>query len=339
MVDDLFALHETSLIDSWRLLASVDPAGDLTADSDAVTMAHSHPALCNALLRTPKGLERIRKVFPDRHHAVWVRDPDPSLDRALEAAGYRRDERTVPMLLDLRTWTETAAPPTAPQHNPTADPVDAARAASTDAARAVSGDAARAVSGDRARAVSGDRAQAAPDEGAWAVSGDRAQAAPDVGARITPDDVARAASDDGARVTPVDSARVTPDDGARAGAADVVRVAAIDVVRVEPGEVAERSGVGRAMLAEVPHTYGYATAGWEAWAVAMTTGPVANISFVTTRAEFQRRGLGRAVMARALRDARDRGLTHATLQSTPEGLRLYRGLGFLDLGVWQEWVP
>ncbi|SNY54943.1 GNAT family N-acetyltransferase [Paractinoplanes atraurantiacus] len=71
----------------------------------------------------------------------------------------------------------------------------------------------------------------------------------------------------------------------------------------------------------------------------MTTGSVANVSFVTTREEFQRRGLGRAVMTRALQDARGRGETHATLQSTPEGLRLYRRLGFSDVGVWQEWTP
>ncbi|GAA0485832.1 hypothetical protein Ade02nite_09440 [Paractinoplanes deccanensis] len=237
MIDDLFALHEASLIGSWRLLASVDPAGEVVADATAVTMAHSHPALCNALLRTPEGLDRVRKVFGDRHHAVWVRDPwwnassspDASgalarfyLDQVLEAAGYRRDERTVPMVLDLRAW-------------------------------------------------------------------------------------------DGAPAVPV--------------------------ARVSPGDVAEHSGVGRAMLADVPHTHGHATEGWESWAITMTTDAVANISFVTTRDEFQRRGLGRAVMTQALRDARDRGETHATLQSTPAGLRLYHGLGFRDVGSWQEWVP
>ncbi|SNY54946.1 hypothetical protein [Paractinoplanes atraurantiacus] len=107
MSDDLFALHEASLIESWRQLASVDPVGEVAVDAGAVTMAHSHPALCNALLRTPEGLSRIRKVFAGRHHAVWVREPQAGLDRALESAGYQRDERTVPMVLDLRAWNGT----------------------------------------------------------------------------------------------------------------------------------------------------------------------------------------------------------------------------------------
>ncbi|MFG1992711.1 GNAT family N-acetyltransferase [Actinoplanes sp. NPDC048988] len=217
----MFPLHETSLITSWRLLAEADPAGEVVAGPDAVTMTHSHPALCNALLRTPEGLATIEKVFAERPHAVWVREPDPALDRALEAAGYQRDERTVPMVLDLSTWKGTPA---------------------------------------------------------------------------------------------------------------------VEVVRAAPGDVAEHSGVGGAMLAEVRHTYGYATAGWESWAIAMTTDTVTNISFVTTRAEFQRRGLAHAVMTRALHDARTRGETHATLQSTPEGLHLYHRLGFHDVGTWQEWV-
>ncbi len=218
MLDDLFTVHENSLIASWRLLASVDPEGEVVDDRDAVTMSHSHPALCNALLRSPEGLDRIRKVFGERHHAVWVRQPGDGL----EAAGYRRDERTVPMVLDLADWDQTPAVP---------------------------------------------------------------------------------------------------------------------VVPVAPGDVAQHSGVDRAMLADLPHTYGHATERWESWAITMTTDAVANISFVTTREEFQRRGLGRAVMTRALLDARYRGERYATLQSTPAGVRLYHGLGFRDVGVWQEWVP
>ncbi|GAA0803520.1 GNAT family N-acetyltransferase [Spirilliplanes yamanashiensis] len=222
MVDELFALHEASLIASWRLLAAADPAAAVVDDVGAVTMTHPHPALCNALLRSPAGLGRIRRLYGGRHHAVWVRDPYPALDAALAAAGYRRDERTVPMVLDLRQ--EPAADSTA------------------------------------------------------------------------------------------------------------------EVVQVDPAGVAEHSGVGRAMLAGVPHAYGHATAGWESWAVTVLTGAVANVSFVGTRAEFRRRGLARAVVARALRDARGRGATHATLQSTAEAVGLYRGLGFRDAGAWQEWV-
>ena len=218
MPDDPFTLYENSLIASWRLLASVDPGGAVVDDPDAVTMSHSHPALCNALLRSPEGLDRIRTVFGARPHAVWVRQPGGGLDEA----GYRRGERTVPMVLDLADWSQTPAVP---------------------------------------------------------------------------------------------------------------------VVRVAPGEVAQHSGVDRAMLANVPNTYGHATERWESWAITMTTDVVANISFVTTREEFQRRGLGRAVMTSALLDARDRGERYAALQSTPAGVPLYHGLGFRDIGAWQEWTP
>jgi ribosomal protein S18 acetylase RimI-like enzyme len=181
-------------------------------------MTHSSPWLCNAVLRSPGGLDRIREVFGERHHAVWVRQPG----EGLEAAGYQRDDYTVPMVLDLESWTGTPAVPVLP---------------------------------------------------------------------------------------------------------------------VAPADVARHSDVQREMLADLPHTYGFATERWESWALVMMTGPVANISFVTTRDEFQRRGLGRAVMTRSLLDARERGARHAALQSSPAGVRLYHGLGFSDVGLWQEWVP
>jgi len=218
VLEDAFALYEDSLIASWRQLASVDPEGEVIDDSDSVTMSHSHPALRNALLRSPKGLDRIQEVFGGHHHAVWVREPGGSLEKA----GYRRDERTVPMVLDLASWDRTPAVP---------------------------------------------------------------------------------------------------------------------VVRVAPGDVARRSGVDRAVLAGLQSAYGHATERWESWALTMTTGVVANVSFVATREEFQRRGLGRAVVTRALLDARHRGERYATLQSTTAGLSLYRGLGFRNIGVWQEWIP
>jgi len=68
----------------------------------------------------------------------------------------------------------------------------------------------------------------------------------------------------------------------------------------------------------------------------MMTGPVANISFVTTRDEFQRRGLGRAVMTQSLLDARKGGARHAALQSSPARVRLCHGLGFQDVGFWHR---
>jgi GNAT superfamily N-acetyltransferase len=53
----------------------------------------------------------------------------------------------------------------------------------------------------------------------------------------------------------------------------------------------------------------------------------------------RRRGLGSAVTALALHEARDRGCTTASLQATPMGERIYAALGFRDLGRYLEYVP
>jgi GNAT superfamily N-acetyltransferase len=53
----------------------------------------------------------------------------------------------------------------------------------------------------------------------------------------------------------------------------------------------------------------------------------------------RRRGLGSAVTALALHEARDRGCTTASLQATPMAERLYAALGFRDLGCFLEYVP
>jgi ribosomal protein S18 acetylase RimI-like enzyme len=223
VVADEFASYEGSLLSSWRLLASVDPDARIVDDGPAVTMTHSHPALCNAILRDVTGLDRIRGEFASRHHAIWIRTPDTERSQALASAGYVRDVRTVPMLLDLEHWVPHEVEPT--------------------------------------------------------------------------------------------------------------------VVAVSPGDLAVHSGMDSSLLDAVPDTFAHATPGWESWALTMTTGEAVNVSFVITRVEHQRRGLAQAVMTRALIDARERGSRHAALQSTEEGLRLYRRLGFRAVGEWQEWVP
>jgi GNAT superfamily N-acetyltransferase len=53
---------------------------------------------------------------------------------------------------------------------------------------------------------------------------------------------------------------------------------------------------------------------------------------VTTIEAERRRGLGIALTARLLSDAKSRGCTTATLQSTPMAERVYAALGFRDLG-------
>ena len=60
---------------------------------------------------------------------------------------------------------------------------------------------------------------------------------------------------------------------------------------------------------------------------------------VVTRAHARRRGIGTAVTAALVRDARERGCETASLQSTPVAERLYTAVGFRDLGRILEYAP
>jgi GNAT superfamily N-acetyltransferase len=60
---------------------------------------------------------------------------------------------------------------------------------------------------------------------------------------------------------------------------------------------------------------------------------------VGTEDRARRHGVGTAMTARLLLDARDRGCRTATLQSTPIGEGVYARLGFRSLGTIREFVP
>jgi predicted GNAT family acetyltransferase len=53
---------------------------------------------------------------------------------------------------------------------------------------------------------------------------------------------------------------------------------------------------------------------------------------VVTHEHARRRGIGTAVTAALVRDARERGCETASLQSTPIAERVYSAVGFRDLG-------
>ena len=61
---------------------------------------------------------------------------------------------------------------------------------------------------------------------------------------------------------------------------------------------------------------------------ALVRGDVAGLYAIATRPDRRRRGVGAAMTVAALDAARARGARVAALQSTSEGLPLYRGLGF-----------
>jgi ribosomal protein S18 acetylase RimI-like enzyme len=58
-----------------------------------------------------------------------------------------------------------------------------------------------------------------------------------------------------------------------------------------------------------------------------------------TKARARRRGMGTAVTAALVHDARDRGCETASLQSTPMAERVYTAVGFRDLGRILEYTP
>jgi ribosomal protein S18 acetylase RimI-like enzyme len=76
-----------------------------------------------------------------------------------------------------------------------------------------------------------------------------------------------------------------------------------------------------------------------ATALAFDLGDDCGIYNVGTLEHARRRGLGTALTARLLHDARARGRTTASLQATAMAEGLYAALGFRDLGRILELVP
>ena len=79
--------------------------------------------------------------------------------------------------------------------------------------------------------------------------------------------------------------------------------------------------------------------GGVATALAFDFGDDCGIYNVGTLEHARRRGLGTALTARLLHDARARGCRTASLQATAMAERLYAALGFRDLGRILEFVP
>lgn len=63
----------------------------------------------------------------------------------------------------------------------------------------------------------------------------------------------------------------------------------------------------------------------------------AGVTYVAARPEARGRGLVAALLRQALREARERGCTTTTLESTRAGRPVYERLGFRPLGALQMW--
>jgi GNAT superfamily N-acetyltransferase len=72
--------------------------------------------------------------------------------------------------------------------------------------------------------------------------------------------------------------------------------------------------------------------------VTFDEGPNRMVQWVATEPVQQRRRLAGRLLHAALLDARERGLSSSTLESSSEGERLYRGLGYEPLGRLGMWL-
>jgi ribosomal protein S18 acetylase RimI-like enzyme len=68
-------------------------------------------------------------------------------------------------------------------------------------------------------------------------------------------------------------------------------------------------------------------------------GGVVGLYNISTRREYRGRGIGSALTARPLADARTAGHRTAILQAAPDGVRIYRRLGFREFGTITEFKP
>ncbi|NMO19982.1 GNAT family N-acetyltransferase [Pyxidicoccus fallax] len=69
----------------------------------------------------------------------------------------------------------------------------------------------------------------------------------------------------------------------------------------------------------------------------LDVGDTAGVYMVATAPEARGRGLASEVMRGLLSDARARGMRASVLQATPQGMGVYRRLGYRDLGGWVSW--
>jgi predicted GNAT family acetyltransferase len=105
------------------------------------------------------------------------------------------------------------------------------------------------------------------------------------------------------------------------------------VIEVSPGLLGD--GDHRAFHVAIARLDGENVAG----AMAYDHDDDCGIYNVGTLDRARRRGIGTAVTATLLHDARARGCRTATLQSTPMAERMYAAVGFRDLGGFVEYVP
>ncbi|WP_105619533.1 GNAT family N-acetyltransferase [Vallitalea okinawensis] len=62
----------------------------------------------------------------------------------------------------------------------------------------------------------------------------------------------------------------------------------------------------------------------------ITDGDIGTIEFVATLKEYRKKGLGTTILKAALKDLEEKGIKSATLRAAPDGISLYKKLGFIE---------
>ncbi len=75
------------------------------------------------------------------------------------------------------------------------------------------------------------------------------------------------------------------------------------------------------------------------WVMSRPTGADSWVEDLFVHAEVRRRGFGRALMSRLLRDDREAGIEHSVLVASTAGSHLYPQLGYRQLGVLRIYCP
>ena len=73
-------------------------------------------------------------------------------------------------------------------------------------------------------------------------------------------------------------------------------------------------------------------------ALTLALGDDLAVHYVATEADHRRRGLATALLGAVIATGRDRGMRSATLQASPDGLPVYRRMGFREVGLLRGWV-
>jgi GNAT superfamily N-acetyltransferase len=125
------------------------------------------------------------------------------------------------------------------------------------------------------------------------------------------------------------------------------------VARVDSAELADRLAKAARARQVLPHHLADASPLWQyaaldgqrpvGWVrsivVDTATGPAAWVSNVFVEPDYRRRGIGRSMLARMLRDDRRRGATRSVLLSSHTGAMLYPRVGYEPLGELLCYTP